>query len=219
MRHKRRQPGRRVQGVLRPLLGPVFLRTIYAQSSKTHKIPARTRREANAETRIKPGFFEFQKRPEKGVKSATNQKVGGSSPSWRATSEQSPLCSDVFFCLRHKIPERPLRRDFPVPTSYPRSRSANSAKNRLGVCKTPILLRKTALLAAHPHPSLKIRSAPQRRDFPVQSGHGFSCPIRPRTKMPGCCRIRAFLFQQSGPGDRSPCFSARTSSRVQGWVL
>ena len=35
---------------------------------------------------------------------ATNQKVGGSSPSWRATSEQSPLCSDVFFCLRHKKP-------------------------------------------------------------------------------------------------------------------
>ena len=34
LRHKRRQPGRRVQGVLRPLLGPVFLRTIYAQSSK-----------------------------------------------------------------------------------------------------------------------------------------------------------------------------------------
>ena len=65
-----------------------------------------------------------------------------------------------------------MRRDFPVPTSYPRSRSANSAKNRLGVCKTPILLRKTALLAAHPHPSLKIRSAPQRRDFP--------CPIRSR---------------------------------------
>ena len=119
---------------------------------------------------------------------ATNQKVGGSSPSWRATSEQSPLCSDVFFCLRHKIPERPsaegfsrpvrsrtkipageAQRDFPCPhessctscnllgqkalagflrTSYPRSRSANSAKNRLGVCKTPILLRKTAFLAA-----------------------------------------------------------------------
>ena len=52
-----------------------------------------------------------------------------------------------------------------------------------------------------------------------RSPEGFSCPIRPRTKMPGCCRIRAFLYQQSGPGDRSPCFSARTSSRVQGWVL
>ena len=67
-------------------------------------MPADRRGCQNAETRIKPGFFEFQKRPEKGVKSATNQKVGGSSPSWRATSEQSPLCSDVFFCLRHKKP-------------------------------------------------------------------------------------------------------------------
>ena len=52
-----------------------------------------------------------------------------------------------------------------------------------------------------------------------RSPEGFSCPIWPRTKIPGCCRIRAFLYQQSGPGDRSPCFSARTSSRVQGWVL
>ena len=68
-----------------------------------------------------------------------------------------------------KIPAHVVQRNFPCPhessctscnllgqkalagflrTSYPRLRSANSAKNRLGVCKTPILLRKTALLAA-----------------------------------------------------------------------
>ena len=85
-------------------MAPIFYAQFTHNLQKTHKIPAHTRREANSETRIKPGFFEFQKRPEKGVKSATNQKVGGSSPSWRATSEQSPLCSDVFFCLQHKKP-------------------------------------------------------------------------------------------------------------------
>ena len=34
-----------------------------------------------------------------------------------------------------------------------------------------VLLRKTALLAAPPHPSLKIPERPLRRDFPVPSGH------------------------------------------------
>ena len=74
----------------------------------------------------------------------------------------------------YKIPAGKAQRDFPCPhessctscnllgqkalagflrTSYPRSRSANSAKNRLGVCKTPILLRKTAVLAAYSHPT------------------------------------------------------------------
>lgn len=66
-------------------MAPIFYAQFTHNLQKTHKIPAHTRREANAKTRIKPGFFEFQKRPEKGVKSATNQKVGGSSPSWRAT--------------------------------------------------------------------------------------------------------------------------------------
>ena len=36
-----------------------------------------------------------------------------------------------------------------LTTSYPRSRSANSAKNPLGVFQTPILLRKTVVLAVY----------------------------------------------------------------------
>ena len=70
--------------------------------------------------------------------------------------------AEGFYCpARARAPAREAQRDFPCPhessctscnllgqkalagflrTSYPRSRSANSAKNRLGVCKTPILL-------------------------------------------------------------------------------
>ena len=50
-------------------------------------MPADGRGYQNAETRIKPGFFGYEKAPENGVKSATNQKVGGSSPSWRASGK------------------------------------------------------------------------------------------------------------------------------------
>ena len=50
-------------------------------------------------------------------------------------------------------------------------------KNRLGVCKTPILLRKTALLAAYPYPSLKIPERP--------SAEGFYCPARARAPATG----------------------------------
>ena len=46
-----------------------------------------------------------------------------------------------------------------LTTSYPRLRSANSAKNPLGVFQTPILLRKTVVLAAYSHPPPKFRNA------------------------------------------------------------
>ena len=107
----------------------------------------------------------------------------------------------------YKIPAGEAQRDFPVSRGHPPRLflPAFLPVGELRFCSAkPRFLRLTPI-----HP-LKSRRAKPR---------GIFCPVRPRTKMPGCCRIRAFLFQQSGPGERSPCFSARTSSRVQGWVL
>ena len=201
-------------------MAPIFYAQFTHNLQKTHKIPAHTRREANAETRIKPGFFEFQKRPEKGVKSATNQKVGGSSPSWRATKLRLDAIrvpgAAFSFTQRHAL--LPCASFAPAKLGRA-NRATRDLTRSLRLATNFLRIRARALFLSGLQFPYKIPAGEAQRDFPVQSGHGFSCPIRPRTKMPGCCRIRAFLFQQSGPGDRSPCFSARTSSRVQGWVL
>ena len=155
-------------------MAPIFYAQFTHILQKTHKKPAHTRREANAETRTKPGFFEFQKRPEKGVKSATNQKVGGSSPSWRATSEQSPLCSDVFFCLRHKKPP-----GAPLPcSSSPQKVTLRLRCSLVNAITTLWLatnfLRKRAraqlFLSGLQFP-YKIPAGEAQRDFPVLRGH------------------------------------------------
>ena len=101
--------------------------------------------------------------------------------------------AEGFYCpARARAPAREAQRDFPVPRAKFRLRSTCSAKNRLGVCKTPILLRKTALLAAYPYPSLKIPERP--------SAEGFYCPARARAParvMPRgqkSCHLRVTAF-------------------------
>ena len=148
--------------------------------------------------------------------------------------------AEGFYCpARPRAPAREAQRDFPCPhessctscnllgqkalagflrTSYPRSRSANSAKNRLGVCKTPILLRKTALLAAYPYPSLKIPAGEAQRDFPVLPGHGpRSAPqrrdfIAPRGHGPRPRAYGLYTTPSSAVHRRVPCFSKSAKS-------
>ena len=179
--------GQKPRGIFLVLTSQVALRATYsvkkpwrAFCARVILVPARLTRPRTA--------WEFAKLPFCSAK----PRFLWFTPIHPLKSRSAPQRRD-FIAPRGHAPRRAkAQRDFLVPTSYPRSRSANSAKNRLGVCKTPILLRKTALLAAYLHPSLKIPAG--------KSPEGFSRPVWWRTKTP-----------VSEPGKRRPLPFARVN--------
>ena len=88
-------------------------------------------------------------------------------------------------------PHEPSLTTFKLTTSYPRLRSANSAKNPLGVFQTPILPRKTVVLAAYSHPSFKIPERPLWRNFPCPHESSFANAQLTRPKTPAGLFARA----------------------------
>ncbi len=121
-------------------------------------------------------------------------EAAGSNPVTSTTSEQSPLCSDVFFCLWHKKPpgaslpcssspqKVTLRLRCSLVNALTTLRLANNFLRKRtralffsglqSLYKIPAgeAQRDFPALSGH---RLKSRSALQRRDFPVSRGHPF----------------------------------------------
>ena len=103
-------------------------------------------------------------------------------------------------------PHEPSLTTFELTTSYPRSRSANSAKNPLGVFQTPILLRKTVVLAAYSHPPPKFRNALCGGFFLVPTSQvSLTLNLLGQKPLPG------FLHAQIAPQEKS-CYTRKSKA-------